>query len=99
MFIVGGSIPEKENVYYNTSTVWNPEELIAKHRKVHLLDIDIPGRIHFKESETLTAGNQLTTFDMLLFRFGIGICYDLRFEDIARLTKKKVVMFFCTLEF
>lgn len=30
------------------------------HRKVHLFDIDIPGGITFKESETLTGGDWQT---------------------------------------
>ena len=37
--------------------------IIAKHRKVHLFDIDVPGKITFKESDTLTAGDGPTTFD------------------------------------
>ncbi|KAH9019507.1 carbon-nitrogen hydrolase [Lactarius pseudohatsudake] len=62
-----GSIPEKDpsdgNVY-NTSTVYSPQgELVATHRKVHLFDIDIPGKITFKESETLTGGSTTNFFD------------------------------------
>lgn len=36
IYLVGGTIPEKEsNRLYNTCTVWNPEgELILKYRKV-----------------------------------------------------------------
>jgi predicted amidohydrolase len=36
IFLVGGSIPEKEGRHlYNTCTVWNPQgQLLAKHRKV-----------------------------------------------------------------
>lgn len=33
------------------------------HRKVHLFDIDIPGKIKFKESETLSAGSSINKFD------------------------------------
>lgn len=30
---------------YNTSTIWSPEgKLLAKYRKMHLFDIDIPGK-------------------------------------------------------
>ena len=36
---------------------------MAKHRKMHLYDIDIPGKITFQESETLSPGNSLTTVD------------------------------------
>ena len=31
--------------------------------QVHLFDIDIPGKITFKESTNLSPGNQFTTFD------------------------------------
>ena len=31
--------------------------------QVHLFDIDIPGKVTFQESLTLTAGSSLTTFD------------------------------------
>ena len=51
--------------------------------QVHLFDIDIPGRIRFQESETLTAGSSLTTFSTPWCRVGLGICYDLRFSDMA----------------
>ncbi|KAJ1670661.1 Omega-amidase nit3, partial [Spiromyces aspiralis] len=44
VYLVGGSIPEHASdsgELYNTCTVWNPEgEMIAKHRKIHLFDID-----------------------------------------------------------
>jgi hypothetical protein len=34
--------------------------MIARHRKTHLFDIDIPGQITFKESDTLAPGDELT---------------------------------------
>lgn len=91
IYLVGGSIPEVDNSdFYNTCTVWNPEgKLVAKHRKVHLFDINVPGGICFKESETLKPGSELTIFDTSLFRVGIGICYDLRFGEMARLYRQK----------
>jgi omega-amidase len=65
MYIVGGSIPEKDgNKIYNTCLVFDPTgKLVAKHRKVHLFDIDVPGGITFKESDTLSPGETLTAFD------------------------------------
>ncbi|ENN70795.1 omega-amidase NIT2 [Dendroctonus ponderosae] len=87
VYLVGGTFPEIENSkYYNTCTVWNPEgKLIAKYRKMHLFDIDIPGGITFKESDVLAAGNSLATFDLEGTKIGLGICYDLRFEELAKL--------------
>jgi len=87
IFLIGGSIPEVDDgKLYNTCTVFNPEgEIVAQHRKIHLFDIDIPGKITFKESETLSCGNTLTTFDTPACKIGIGICYDIRFAEIAQL--------------
>lgn len=87
VYLIGGSFPEIDNnKYYNTCTIWNPQgQLIAKYRKMHLFDIDIPGKMTFKESEVLTAGNELVTFDLEGIKVGIGICYDMRFEELAKL--------------
>uniref|UniRef100_A0A453IWL3 CN hydrolase domain-containing protein n=1 Tax=Aegilops tauschii subsp. strangulata TaxID=200361 RepID=A0A453IWL3_AEGTS len=60
-------------------------KLKGKHRKVHLFDIDIPGKITFQESKTLTAGQDLTIVDTDVGRIGIGICYDIRFQELAML--------------
>jgi omega-amidase len=86
MYIVGGSIPEHcDNKIYNTCLIINPNgEVVGKHRKVHLFDVDVPGGICFKESETLTAGDSITFFDIEgLARIGVGICYDIRFPEYA----------------
>lgn len=85
IFLIGGSIPEEDNgKFYNTCTVFSPEgTMIGKHRKVHLFDIDVPGKIRFKESETLSPGNTFTTFDTPYCKIGVGICYDIRFPEMA----------------
>jgi len=85
VYIVGGSIPEKlDSKLYNTSMVFDTSgKMIAKHQKLHLFDIDIPGQITFKESETLTAGDSLTMFDTKYGKIGVGICYDIRFAEMA----------------
>ena len=86
VYLIGGSIPEVENgKIFNTCTVWNPQgELIGKYQKIHLNDIDIPGKITFKESEVLSAGNEYLSFATPWTKIGIGICYDLRFPDLAQ---------------
>ncbi|XP_011504692.1 PREDICTED: omega-amidase NIT2 [Ceratosolen solmsi marchali] len=91
IYVIGGTIPEREgDILFNTCTVWNPEgKLIAKHRKMHLFDIDIKNKITFRESETLSPGETLTTFDALGSKIGIGICYDIRFEEMARLYRNR----------
>jgi omega-amidase len=52
---------------------------------VHLFDIDIPGKITFKESDVLTAGDGPTIVDTDVGRIGVGICYDIRFPELAML--------------
>lgn len=51
VWIVGGSVPEtgKDGGVYNTCVVVDPTgRVAAKHRKVHLFDIDVPGGITFR---------------------------------------------------
>eukprot|EP00210_Caulerpa_lentillifera_P008148 g7782.t1 len=90
VYLVGGSVPEiRDQKLYNTCCVFSPEgEFIAKHRKVHLFDIDIPGKIRFMESETLTPGEKLTMFEAPFGKVGVGICYDIRFPEMAQLYAK-----------
>jgi omega-amidase len=90
-WIIGGSIPEKDDgKLYNTCTVYSPKgELVTVFRKVHLFDIDIPGKITFKESETLTGGKTLSFFDTEFARIGLGICYDVRFPEMATIAARK----------
>lgn len=85
IYLIGGSFPEKEkeNVY-NTCIVADPSgKIIAKHRKVHLFDIDVPGKITFKESDTLSPGNEISVFETPFCRIGLGICYDIRFPELS----------------
>ena len=91
IYLIGGSIPELEPAtgrVFNTCCVFDPEgALIAKHRKVHLFDVDVPGGIRFHESETLSAGTSATYFDAVLpqgtLRVGVGICFDMRFTELS----------------
>lgn len=85
-YVIGGSIPERDSgKLYNTSTSFGPDgAMLAKHRKVHLFDINVPGKIRFQESEVLSPGSQLTMIDTSLCKIGIGICYDMRFPEMAQ---------------
>jgi omega-amidase len=88
IYLVGGSIPERDGEkLYNTSTIFDPNgKLLGIFRKIHLFDIDIPGKMTFKESDALTGGQELFTFDVdEQYRIGIAICYDIRFPLLASL--------------
>lgn len=91
--VVGGSVAERGDggKLYNTSLIYSADgALLAKHRKAHLFDIDIPGKITFKESDTLSAGESVTAVTIGEgVTIGVGICYDLRFPEYAALLVKK----------
>jgi omega-amidase len=93
VFLIGGSIPERsqDGKYYNTNVSFNPRgDIIAKHRKVHLFDIDVPGKIRFQESEILTGGDKATVFDLEGYgTVGLAICYDVRFPELAAIAARK----------
>jgi len=86
IYIVGGSLPElADRTVYNTSYVYGRQgQLLAKHRKAHLFDIDIVGGQRFMESDTLSPGNAITTFETEFGTMGLCICFDFRFEELAR---------------
>jgi predicted amidohydrolase len=86
IYLVGGSIPEKDGSnMYNTSFVFSPSgEMIAKHRKVHLFDIDIKNGIRFKESDFFSAGDSFTIFDTEFGKMGLAICFDIRFPEMFK---------------
>lgn len=91
IWLVGGSFPESDGgKLYNTSLSFDPSgKLVATHRKVHLFDIEIPNGIKFKESETLSAGNSHTWFPTPFGNVGVGICYDMRFPEMAMVASRK----------
>lgn len=63
--------------------------LVTIYRKVHLFDIDIPGKITFKESETLSGGSSINFFDTDFARIGLGICYDVRFPELSMIAARR----------
>ena len=84
--LVGGSVPELEGgSIYNTSYIFSPQGVeLGRHRKLHLFDIDVPGGQRFRESDTLTPGQQITVVDTDFGPLGVAICFDIRFSELFR---------------
>lgn len=87
IWLIAGSIPEldEDGRLYNTSYVINRSgERVARHRKIHLFSINVPGGQVFEEAETLSAGSEATVFETELGKIGLCICFDFRFPELAR---------------
>ena len=85
IYLIGGSISELDgDKVYNTSFSFDRHgDLIGRHRKVHLFDIDLPG-MRFRESDTFTPGNAVTVFDTPWGKMGAAVCFDVRFPELFR---------------
>lgn len=49
-----------------------------------MFDIDIKGVYSFAESAALTPGKSITTFTIDGIKFGLGVCFDIYFDEYAR---------------
>ena len=97
IYLVGGSVPELEDgKLYNTSYIFDPQgRELARHRKVHLFDIDVPGGQRFKESDTLTPGDRITLVDTPWGKVGVAICFDIRFAELFRIMGNEGACLIC----
>ncbi len=86
MWVLGGSMQEAvDGRVHNTSTLFDRDgELVARYRKIHLFDVDLPGHAPLRESKLFTAGTELVTHETDLGRVGLSICYDVRFPELYR---------------
>ena len=91
IFLVAGTIPleaKESNKVLNTSLVFDPQgKQIARYDKIHLFGFQTETE-RYEESETITAGSEPGQFAIKLngvdWRFGLSICYDLRFPELYR---------------
>ncbi len=90
MWVVGGSFheigPDTAHTFNTTLVFDRTGSLAAAYRKIHLFDIDIPDRpdVSYRESRRVAPGTDVTTVDVEGVRFGLSICYDLRFPELYR---------------
>jgi predicted amidohydrolase len=86
--LVAGSITEHapgQPKRYNTSVLIGPDgRQLAVYRKIHLFDVDLPGRVTIKESDVKLAGAEVVSAPTPLATIGLSVCYDLRFPELYR---------------
>lgn len=80
MYIFAGSFIEREgDNLYNGTVLLNPKgEICGHYRKIHLFGIGS------EERKVLSAGDKIIVADTEFGKFGLSICYDLRFPELHR---------------
>jgi predicted amidohydrolase len=90
IFLLLGSFPELVTPgerLFNTSVLLSPQgRILASYRKMHLFDVDLPGKATYKESQFIQPGRELAVAPLpgTHFTAGLAICYDLRFPELFR---------------
>jgi predicted amidohydrolase len=89
MAIVGGTIPLRAGAdgrVAAASLVYDPEgKRAARYDKIHLFDVDIPGRAEsYRESAHVAPGSEPAIVDTPVGRVGLSVCYDVRFPELFR---------------
>ena len=59
-------------------------EIVARYDKIHMFDVDLGNGESYRESRNYRAGELAVVTDLPWARFGISVCYDLRFPSLYR---------------
>jgi predicted amidohydrolase len=85
--LAGGTLPERvagDARVFNTSVVVGPDgELLARYRKIHLFDVDLPGAV-LRESANVAPGSEVVVAKLEHCTLGLSVCYDVRFPELYR---------------
>jgi predicted amidohydrolase len=69
----------------NRSFLIDPRgEIVARYDKIHMFDVDLGGGESYRESNSYRPGELAVLTDLPWGRFGLSICYDLRFPSLYR---------------
>jgi len=89
--LVAGTIPleaQDSNKVLNTTLVFDPKgQRISRYDKIHLFGFQTSNE-RYEESETIEPGDTPSILSIRIndeeWRFGLSICYDLRFPELYR---------------
>jgi nitrilase len=90
LWIIAGTIPLKSTAgdgrTTNTCLVYGASgERIARYDKIHLFDVDVPGkRERYHESASVAPGSECVVVDTPVGVVGLSVCYDVRFPELYR---------------
>jgi predicted amidohydrolase len=89
LWIVGGTVPLRAGAdgrVAAASLVYDSDgRRVARYDKIHLFDVDVPGRIEsYRESRHVAPGSAAALVDTPAGRLGLSVCYDVRFPELYR---------------
>src|SRR6202045_1762146 len=89
LWIVGGTVPLRggaDGRVAAASLVYDTDgQRVARYDKIHLFDVDIPGRAEsYRESAHVAPGSSPAVIDTPVGRLGLSVCYDVRFPELYR---------------
>jgi predicted amidohydrolase len=76
--------PDDEHTYNTMPAFDRGGGLIGAYRKIHLYDVEIPGRVSYRESSSVAPGSEVLVVPVDGIQVGLSICYDLRFPELYR---------------
>lgn len=86
LIVIAGGTPEHapDERLFNTAAVITGAGVVARYRKLHLFDADVPGQPPLRESAEVAAGDRAVVCAVPEAVIGLSICYDLRFAELYR---------------
>lgn len=84
-FLLGSiGVKNQDGRISNRSYVISSEgEIVARYDKIHMFDVNLDGGA-YRESATISPGDEAVIVDTPWARMGLSICYDLRFAALYR---------------
>ena len=101
MFILGGTIPirapDESGRVFAASILYDPDgKAVARYDKIHLFQF-AGARRQYDEARSIVPGSptpeNIVTAETPLGKFGLSVCYDLRFAELYRAMKTPDVVF------
>jgi len=79
------AIKVSETKTANRSFLIAPDgSIAARYSKIHLFDVELAGGEVYRESNTVTGGDQAVLADTQWGKIGLTVCYDMRFPELYR---------------
>lgn len=85
MLLVGSQLIREGDKIYNRSFLLDEHgEIRARYNKLHMFDIELQNGEAYRESDAIAPGDRAVVVETPFGRFGLSVCYDLRFGALYR---------------